>query len=245
MRKILLRGCFTLSLLSCCLGLSSASDLYTVYQDALVNDPTFQQAAATQRSIDENLPIAFSLLLPSVDLNGTTGVSHTSSAGAQTTLPNGKSDATNRSYNLQLMLTQPLINMAAWSALAQARIDTKLAAANYAAAAQDLMLRVASAYFDVLLAQDNFRYTQSKQLFLQRNLEQAQQRFNVGLNTVTDVNLAQASYSAAVAATVAAENALATKREELRAISNRDYSVLAVLKNDFPLVAPVDRKSVV
>src|SRR5437868_2389444 len=79
------------------------------------------------------------------------------------------------------------------------KANVKSAAASYDAAAQSLIIRVAQAYLNILLAEDNLRFTQAQKRALERQMNQAQQRYKVGLNTMTDVYQAQAAYDLMVA----------------------------------------------
>ena len=120
-----------------------------------------------------------------------------------------------------------------------AKAQVKAAAATYAAAAQDLMLRTASAYFDVLQAEDTLRYTEAEKAATARELDQAQQRYQVGLDAITDVYNAQASYDAILAREIANKNDILNAREKLREITGVYYENLATLKPNMPLLTPV------
>lgn len=109
---------------------------------------------------------------------------------------------------------------------------------DYLAAEQDLMTRVAIAYFDVLAAQDTLASEQAAKEAIGRQLEQAQKRFEVGLIAITDVQEAQAGYDQAVAAEIVAKRALANQREVLREITGEYMTDLASPQETIPLLSP-------
>ena len=95
--------------------------------------------------------------------------------------------------------------------------------ATYAAAQQSLILRVATAYFDVLKAQDNLVFVQAEKAAVGRQLEQTKQRFEVGLSAITDVHDAQAQYDSVLADEVLAQNDLINSYEGLREITGLEH----------------------
>jgi outer membrane protein len=106
------------------------------------------------------------------------------------------------------------------------------------AAQQDLIVRVAQRYFDVLAAEDRLRSRNADREAIARRLEQAKQRFEVGLSAITDVQESQAVYDQSVADEIAAKRSLATAREFLREITGEYVSNLSAPKEDFPLENP-------
>jgi outer membrane protein len=112
------------------------------------------------------------------------------------------------------------------------------AAANYEVAKQDLIIRTARAYFNVLGAQDNVAFTQAEKEAIGRQLEQSRERFNVGLIAITDVRESQASYDNAVANEIVARNTLRNSIEALRVIIGDPIDELVPLAETFPLLLP-------
>lgn len=218
-----------------------AADLMQVYRRALVSDPTFKKAQADWLSAKENLPIAMtgngtpgSGLFPYLDFSGNINRTYQEQTIAGTVTGSGY-------YNgnaYLLTLTQPIFNYQTWKSISSARYSVKAATATYLAAAQDLMFRVAEAYFNVLSANDQLRYTLSqKQAFL-RQLITAEQKFKVGLIAITGVYDAQASYDRSVADEIKDRNNLANQIENLRAITSIQYKRLKGLRKSIPLVIP-------
>jgi outer membrane protein len=110
--------------------------------------------------------------------------------------------------------------------------------AQLTAAEQDLVLRVATRYFLVLGAQDNLAFVKGDKEAIARTLDQARQRFDVGLSAITDVLEAQARYDIAVSDEINAEKLLADAREALRELTGEVPGTLEILQPEIPLTAP-------
>lgn len=214
-----------------------AVDLMCAYQDALMSDPTFKSAQAQYLADQENVPIARSALLPSVIVSGRTQREYVYQTDAAFF---GPPDTTfyNTSSLYTLDITQPIFNYSAWSTLQGAGFQAKEAEATFAAAAQDLMIRTAQAYFTVLQNSDTLRYTRMQKAAVGRQLQQARQQYEVGLIARTGVSEAQANYDAIVANEIAAKDNLAVAVEQLRAITGRRYANLMGASFNLPLVQP-------
>ncbi len=206
-----------------------ASDLVSVYEMALRNDPTFAAAESEYEAELEARPQARAALLPQV--NASAGYSDNTEDTST-----GERDYTREQY--QIELRQPLFDWAAFAGLDRADARIGRAEANLAAAKQDLILRVSEAYFEVLSARDRVRFAEAEKEAIERQLEQAQQRFEVGLIPVTDVKSAQASYDLAVSREIEAENALQNAREALRTVIDRPPGRLEIVSDDLPLTRP-------
>jgi outer membrane protein len=215
---------------------ASAADLMDVYTQALQSDPKFQSAYAGYLANKESVPIARAQLLPTVAATG----AFQAKKDSRTTLDNPVNTLTNtyESRTFSLNLSQPIFNVANWSKLRQASATAKQAQATYDVAAQDLMIRVAKAYFKILEAEDNLRFTQAEKIATAKQLDQAKQRYKVGLDAITSVYDAQASYDLIVAQEIASQNDLVNRQAELREITGSLYTQLAPLKNKLPLVSP-------
>ena len=205
---------------------ASALDLLTAYDLARRNDPAFAAARAEYRAARETWPQARAAVLPQVNLAGS--VSENS--------PDRGDNYSSDQYELRV--TQTLFDWADFAGLDRAEALVAQAEAELASAEQELILRVADAYFDVLTARDRVRFAEAEQEAIQRQLDQAQQRFEVGLIPITDVKSARASYDLAVARTIEARNALANAREALRTLIDRTPDALAGLTEELPLESP-------
>ena len=229
------------TLTALCLIISAsaqAQSLYEVYIEALHNDPTYLSAVSQYDADSELLPQAWSVVLPTLGLNGTTSINQTSTKGLQVDSDQTAPKTSNRGYQASVEINQILFDAGAFGGITFAKKSVQASAATKAAALQDLMIRVSNAYFNVLQTEEEMRYAKLRKTSLARSLDQAQQKYNVGLNTITDVNLAQANYSSAVALLESSKNNIATAKEDLRAITGQYYDDLAPLKDDFALITP-------
>jgi outer membrane protein len=232
-----------------------AADLLAVYQRALQNDPQLREAEATRLAALEAKPQALSALLPQLTGNGQVSREHDSTQQSTTepvTLPNapagtpqtvfetfpfsGKIDTTIHRYTIDLK--QSLFRWENWQALKRADSQVAQAEADYQAAQQDLMERVAQRYFDVLGAQDDLQAQQMSLISVTRQLEQAEARYQIGLIAVTDVEEARASHDSTAAAVIAAKRVLASTQELLREIIGDPFDHLAVPVEPFDTANP-------
>ena len=220
-----------------CLPLTAQSGgLIDAYRLALESDPQLRAAEAARGALGEASPQSLALLLPSLNLSANTSDNATESSGSTITAFNTDEDYNSHGYNLTL--TQPIYHHDYWVGLRQADATVAQAEADYAAAKQDLIVRVATAYFDVLAAQDTLEFARAEKDATARQLEQAKQRFEVGLIAITDVHEAQAQYDLTVAQEITAENSLANTREALQEITGQYDENLQVLLDEIPLRTP-------
>ena len=203
----------------------AGTTLLQVYERALASDSEFLAAGAANRAAQELRPQARAGLLPSV------GVRVDANRNER---PRSRSFDT---YGIVLNVQQPIHRRDRRVALRQA--DSRIARADalYAAAGQDLMVRVSQRYFGVLEAEDELSFAQATLEAFQQQLMQSRQRFEVGLTAITDVEEAKAGFDLARAQLIAAENALDTAREALRETSGEYQEDLASL-GEMPLVTP-------
>ncbi|MGH8491766.1 MAG: TolC family outer membrane protein [Moraxellaceae bacterium] len=208
-----------------------ALDLYDAYSKAQVNDPRWSAARNNYLADDATTDVARAGLLPSLVANGDYSQNKfDSDAGTD-------SDYTGKSYGAKL--TQPLFNANAWYSYQSAKAVGSQAEAAYRSAEQDLALRVSQAYFAVLSAQETLAYAEAEEAALARQLDQAQQRFDVGLIAITDVLEARASFDGSRANRIIAEANVSTSQETLATIIGEAPGKLAALKPDTPMVKPV------
>jgi len=212
-----------------------ATDLLEVYYEALENDPTFKSAYSVFMAESTTIPQALAALLPQLTLNAL-------GASTYTEVKSGKVLDVNRSYaqgQIGAQATQALFNMKSWSLLEQARANVRAALANFNDSAQNLILRAAQSYFNVLLAQDNLNTVQVQRQSYKRQLQQAQDRFNVGLDPITTVYQAKAAYDQSYSTVITAKNNLQDAQQNLSKLTNHTYPAVASLKNKtIPLMHP-------
>ncbi len=217
---------------------TAAEDLLAVYGTARDNDPRFRGAEANYRAGLQKLPEARALLLPTVNASARQDEKRdkTVTDGTVTGLPAGSASYDATTYSLNL--SQPVFNAVAFVGLRQARADVRRVEAEFSAAQQDLMLRTAQAYFELLAARDNLEFARAERTAIARNLELAQARLEAGLATITDVHDARARHESAQAQEIEAENQLDDRREALRELTGRRPEALAALGEPLPLITP-------
>lgn len=225
MRKRLLTG--FIGLLSAQPALSL--DLIETYEKALSYDSGIAAARASYEAQQASVDISQSSLLPQIFAFG--DVDYTDQDGPA--IDNG---ARTLSYGVQL--TQPLFRADDWYQYDASKYQSESARAQYNLAQQRLMLDVATAYFNVLRAADNLTTTQAAEKAFQRQYEQSQERFDVGLIAITDVYESRAGYDAAKSVRIAAENNLDIARERLARLTGEYSEQVDNLKQDFPLSQP-------
>ena len=233
MKKILFGVATSLLFVQC----AYADDLLAVYQQALDNDPIIQAAKATRDATMEAVPQSVAALLPNIGATGQTSSIHTSPPSFSNSAIKGNDTSFNQ-HDYTLTLTQPIFNFQSWMQLRASSDQSKQAQATYNAALQDLIIRVSTAYFNVLNAQDNLEFTTAQEAAVESQLKQIKERYQVGLDTMTNVYQAQANYDSLVAARIAAQNAVLNNMEALRAITGRLYSTLTPLSHAVPLLTP-------
>ncbi|MCD6045269.1 MAG: tolC [Gammaproteobacteria bacterium] len=250
MKKIMRLG-IPLSLLSVSsLAFAQAADLMQVYQDAFIGNPTFLAAKANAQAQMQEVPIARAGLLPSAMATATDGFNNYNNQGTPNTnviSPAGNtfslqgSEGTYR-YNqqyYQLSASQPIFDVVAFLGYSSAKYTASAAASTFNAALQTLISTTAQAYFNELNAEDNLAYEQAEKQANYETYTEAQQKFEVGLIAITDVEQARAQYDSQVAAVIAAEAAVVNAKENLRAITGVYYDKLASLRNNTaPLISP-------
>ncbi|MDP2573813.1 outer membrane channel protein TolC [Vibrio penaeicida] len=195
-----------------------ADNLAEIYDLAKQNDPQLLSAAAQREAAFEAVNSSRSTLLPQIDLTAGYNIQQSS-----------KSDREGNTLTAGVGLKQELYNRNSWINLDKAEKSARQVDSAYAAEQQGLILRVATAYFEVLRAQDSLDFVRAEKAAVARQLEQTKQRFEVGLSAITDVHDAQAQYDSVLASEVLQENALANSYEALREITGEEHQKLATL----------------
>ncbi|WP_434566614.1 outer membrane channel protein TolC [Vibrio chagasii] len=200
-----------------------ADTLAEVYDQAKQNDPQLLRSAAQRDAAFEAVTSSRSSLLPQINLTANYDINR-----------GDRSDMTNdnNQWGVGIGFSQELYQRSSWITLDTAEKSARQADSAYAAEQQALILRTATAYFDVLRAQDNLEFVRAEKAAVARQLEQTKQRFEVGLSAITDVHDAQAQYDGVLADEVLAENTLTNSYEGLREITGQEHSQLSILDTD-------------
>lgn len=212
---------------------AAAADLEQVYRDALAYDAALASARASREAGLEKLPQGRALLLPSLSVTGNT-------TWNDLTLKHLNPDVS-RGYNSngwQAQLTQPLFRWQNWVQYKQGELQTTLSEAQYQLARQDLTLRAAQAYFDVLGAQDTLAAVSALYEANTQQLALARKSFEVGTVTITDVHEAQSRADLSSAQVIAAESDLAVKRHALLVLTGKEADTLKSLRKGVALSRP-------
>lgn len=224
-----------------------AEDLMQIYQQARQADPTLAIADANKGSIDEGVDQARAALLPQIaasigylhDDGSTNSIGPTQDASGNFVLGAETIVTRDRSRPAQVQLSQSLFNWGNFTRLQASRDTAASADSSYDAASQDLFVRTATAYFGVLTSQDQLAFAQANEKALARQLDQAEQRYEVGLSAITDVHNARANHDTAVAQVIQAQNTLDTARESVSQITGKEFGDLKKLREQLPLEKPV------
>jgi outer membrane protein len=208
------------------------TDLVSVYQEAVDNNADLAAARADYGARREVVPQARAGLLPNL------------SADAEMLNTRTKLDepsiTSNRSGNSwSATLAQPIFRADRWFQLQAAEAVNEQAALELSATEQNLILQTAQNYFAVLRAQDNLAATKAEEAAFKRQLDQSNERFDVGLSDKTDVLQSQASYDTARANRIVAQRQVDDAFEALIALTNRQYNSIQGIVHTLPVLPPL------
>lgn len=219
-------------------GAVEGADLMAIYRDAQSEDPLYAAARANLQAGQEKLPQGLAGLLPGVTLSANTQYNDRDMTFRP---PAAGAVGGNSRYNsnaLTVTATQPLFRFQNWITYEQSKNQVTQAEASFLQAGHDLIVRVAQAYFDVLLAEFNVALAAAQKSAYEEQLAQAQRNFEVGTATITDANDARARRDLAVSQQISAQNDLEVKKQAMRQIIGRPAPELAKLRSGFEPQAP-------
>ncbi len=227
-----------LGLLSLASGNTLAvTNLLGVLAAAEAKDPIYRESEAAALSVAEGIPQAkAALFLPTLSFSA--GISRVEQdiSAAFNFGADGKVAYTGKEYRVSLL--QPVYHYDRYVALKQADMRLQQAQLEVLAARQELMVRVSERYFEVLAARDNVVFAEAEVDSLKSQRDQAQQRFDVGLIAITDVQEAQAGFDRAAASEISARNAVENALEALREVTETYADQLAPLGENLQLAVP-------
>jgi outer membrane protein len=221
--------------------MSDAAGLLDLYRESIANDAVYASARAQLDAVQALVPQARGQLLPQIAFNYSRNNNNTDNE-FRTQQGNVSKSYDYYSSNGSLNLSQALFRPQAWLALAQANDQVRQAEAEFRQAEQELILRLAQAYFDVLLAEDNVSLAQEQKAAIAEQLKQAKRYFEAGVGTVTDINDAQARYDTIQAQEIAARNTLEVRVRALEQIVGGTHRHLDHLGSRLTLEKPVPEK---
>lgn len=223
-------------------GPAQAADLWTVARDALDNDATLASARAGFSAVEAGRDVQRGTLLPQVSLGGSLAHGRTySRQNGAAQVGGGRafdSDDVVNSLGVGLEATQSVFDATRQAQVERAEREIDRSALSLEATEQQLLLDVAEAYFEILRAYDLLAASRSQEAAIGRQLEQAQERFEVGLIAITEVHEAQASFDLAQAERIAAESALQVSFEALERLTGQRYRTIDGLAEEIPVVPP-------
>ena len=212
-------------------------NLADVYELALKNDPLLKAAEATYRAGKENRTQGIAGLLPTLSVGGSTNWN-------EYRVEEQIIDQYNSNSYLA-SLNQPIFRLDKWFQFERGTALSEAASAEFAYQQQETMIRVASAYFNVLNSIDSLNAARAEEKAIGRQKDLAKKRFDVGLAAITEVQETQAAFDLTVVSRIAREAQLDSARESLTSIVGRDIKLLSPLSDNFgiSLPDPLDRES--
>ena len=208
----------------------SAENILEIYNEALENDPTYRSAEYSYLADKEIVVQGRAALLPSITLSGSTNWNEY--------YQNDVLQQEYNSFSKSARITQPLFRLDTWFNFKRSKSLTNAAEADFAYEQQSLLLRTAELYFGVLRAIDNLNAAISEEKAIKKQLDQAQQRFEVGLSAITGVQEAQLAFDLSKAARISTEGNLFSAREALNALIGREIFSLNELGDDLNVSSP-------
>jgi outer membrane protein len=219
---------------------ANAADLLQTYHAAQSQDPVFAAAVAAHQAGLEKLPQGRSLLLPNINLNANSTYNKDTvqypNPPAGLPFQSGQFNFNNHGYGVTLV--QPLYRQQNWVAYTESELQVTQADAQFKSAQNDLILRVAKAYFDVLIAQDTVDLAEAQKAAISEQLAQAKRNFEVGTATIIDTHEAQSRYELVSAQEIAAQSSLEIKKRALQQLTNTIPENLRQLGKQFKLEEP-------
>ena len=218
-------------------GFLKSENLSDVYELALKNDPLLRAAEATYRAGKENKSQGIAGLLPTLSIGGSTNWNEYRVEEQLQDQYNSNSYYGN--------INQPIFRLDKWFQFERGTALSESAEAEFAYQQQETMIRVASAYFNVLNSFDNLNAAEAEEKAIQRQKDLAKKRFDVGLAAITEVQETQAAYDLTIVSRIARQAQLDSAQETLTSIIGRDITLLSPLADNFEisLPDPLDRES--
>ncbi|MEM9622211.1 MAG: TolC family outer membrane protein [Pseudomonadota bacterium] len=218
---------------------AAATNLEDVYNAARTNDAQVGAARAGFAASEQAVPQARAALLPSLNASANTSWTEREFPGSldfTTGMEVPDQDFNEHGWSAQI--SQPVLNMSGWFGVGSAKAQVSAARFDLSRIEQDLIVRVVDAYLNVLRAQDLLDTTHAEEAAVKRQLEQVQQRFDVGLVAITDVLESQAAYDAAVVRRIQADGDHSIFFETLSTLSGEYYESLDRLSHKLPIINP-------
>ena len=207
-----------------------SENILEIYNEALENDPTYKSAEYSYLAAKQIVVQGRAALLPSITLSGSTNWNEY--------YQNDQLQQEYNSFSKSARISQPLFRLDSWFNFKRSKSLTNAAEADFAYQQQNLLLRTAELYFGVLRAIDNLNAAISEEKAIKKQLDQAQQRYEVGLSAITGVQEAQLAFDLSMAARINNEGNLFSAREALNALIGREIFSLDELGENLNVSSP-------
>ena len=213
---------------------STAADLLEAYRLAKDSDPTFASARYALDSARQKIPQARANLLPSASVTGNDNVTRakTEFTGMDPV------DRSMQAWTWNLQLKQPLVRVDTIYAYRESKYLVEQAEAQFAQSQQDLLLRVAQAYFNVNVAQDAIAAADAQVAALEQQLAQVTQGYKLGTHSLTDIDDTRSRLGTARSQRVAAQNDLESAQADLEKVTGKTLYQLKALSATVILPSP-------
>ncbi|WP_017429847.1 TolC family outer membrane protein [Vreelandella jeotgali] len=217
-----------------------SADLLTITRDALDSNAALESAEAVTESTRAAREAEQGNLLPQIRAEGS--VAHSEQFERQTRsgpAGAGNQDDSVNSASFTLEATQALFDALDSREVTRAERQVDQQVYQLAATEQEVLINVASAYFEILRAHEILEARRAQERAIGRQLEQAKEQFDVGLIAVTEVEEAQARFDQSRAERIAAQSNLQVRFEALERLTGERYSSIEALADEVPVKAPV------
>ncbi|MFZ0486259.1 MAG: TolC family outer membrane protein [Arenicellales bacterium] len=235
MIRSILRAAFPAALLLCSTQVF-AEDLVDIYNAAVQNDPQYQAQTLNLKAEQEGPASARAGLLPQVNLFATRARNHDKVSGSAATRVEGSASYDSNQYGASV--TQPIYDREKLLNYEQSKLSAQVAETDFKNSQQQLILRVVDRYFGILAAQDNLELAIAERRAINRQLELAHSRLDVGLGTTTDLYDARARFALAQAQEIKAQQAVEDANQAMQELIGHRVENLAALKDTTPLTPP-------
>ncbi len=215
---------------------AQAQNLMEIFQLAKDNEPEYRAAYLNQFSAAESKSQSIARMLPLISAQAKSSRNRLNNRKSATFRKGGIQHYWDNTINVSF--NQPVFHWEHWVQLDQSDNQIAQAEARFQAQQQTLMLQVVEAYFNILSAQDTLTFAEAEKTAIGKQLEQAQQRFEVGLIPITDVYEAQAAFDEANANVIDAANEVDNEKENLRELIGHHEKELDLLAEEMPLIHP-------
>ena len=231
-RSFLIQSCMACALSTAAIATWSQTvsmDFKQVYEAALAQDASIRASRASADAGREKLPQARAGLLPQISASASRNNNNLDS-----TSPNllGNPVTTNDQYfsdSKTLQLRQPLVNMQRWLQFEQAKSMVAETEATLDRDLQNLVVRVAGAYFEFLMADEQLELVLAQKKMYTALVDAAKKGLAAGSGTRTDIDDAQARLDMASAQELEARQNQDQTRRQLEVLINQPVGSVAKL----------------